>query len=66
MTDYTLKLDGLTCGGCVKAVESALEQLQGIESFEVTQEAAKVSTNLEAETVIDAIENAGFEASLSQ
>lgn len=65
MADYSLKLDGLTCGGCVKAVNTALEQLDGIESYEVTQESALIRGTISLDTLIDAIENAGFEASLS-
>lgn len=62
MTTISLKLDGLTCGGCVKAVKSALEQLEGIESFEVTQESAQVTGDVGVELLIETIENAGFEA----
>ena len=62
MTTISLKLDGLTCGGCVKAVKTALEQLEGIESLEVTQESAQVSGNVTVEQLIETVENAGFEA----
>jgi len=62
MATISLKLDGLTCGGCVKAVKSALEQLEGIESFEVTQESAQVTGDIGVELLIETIENAGFEA----
>ncbi|MCD8512947.1 MAG: heavy-metal-associated domain-containing protein [Nitrincola sp.] len=62
MANYSLKLDGLTCGGCVKAVRSAIEALEGIESLEVTQESAQVVGSIALEKVLEAIENAGFEA----
>ena len=62
MATISLKLDGLTCGGCVKAVKSALEQLEGIESLEVTQESAQVTGEVGVELLIETIENAGFEA----
>ncbi|TVQ68297.1 MAG: hypothetical protein EA373_11285 [Oceanospirillales bacterium] len=62
MATISLKLDGLTCGGCVKAVKSALEQLEGIESLEVTQESAQVTGDIGVELLIETIENAGFEA----
>ena len=62
MATISLKLDGLTCGGCVKAVKTALEQLEGIESLEVTQESAQVSGDVTPELLIETIENAGFEA----
>ena len=62
MATISLKLDGLTCCGCVKAVKSALEQLEGIESLEVTQESAQVTGDIGVELLIETIENAGFEA----
>ena len=62
MAEHTLKLDGLTCGGCVNAVKQALEQLDGIESFEVTQDSASIKGSVDLETLIETIENAGFEA----
>lgn len=62
MATISLKLDGLTCGGCVKAVKTALEQLEGIESLEVTQESAQVTGDVGVELLIETIENAGFEA----
>ncbi|KDE38490.1 MAG: cation transporter [Nitrincola lacisaponensis] len=63
MADYTLTLNGLTCGGCVKAVKQALEQLEGIESMEITQDSANISGSVSLDLLIDTIENAGFEAS---
>lgn len=63
MADYTLTLNGLTCGGCVKAVKQALEQLEGIESMEITQDTANISGSVSLDILIDTIENAGFEAS---
>jgi copper chaperone CopZ len=62
MAEHKLKLEGLTCGGCVKAVKQALEQLDGIESSEVTQDSALISGSIDIDTLIEAIENAGFEA----
>jgi Cu+-exporting ATPase len=62
MVEHKLKLDGLTCGGCVKVVKQALEQLDGIESFEVTQDSAIINGSVDLDTLIEAIENAGFEA----
>ncbi|WP_225307385.1 cation transporter [Nitrincola iocasae] len=62
MVEHKLKLDGLTCGGCVKVVKQALEQLDGIESFEVTQDSAIINGSVDLDTLIETIENAGFEA----
>lgn len=62
MADIQLKLEGLTCCGCVKAVREALAQVDGIDSAEVTQDSVQIKGNVSAEVVIAAIEQAGFEA----
>lgn len=62
MATYSLTLEGLTCNGCVNAVKTALNSLDGIESMEVTQQEAKISGDVEINNIIEAVENAGFEA----
>jgi len=32
----TLKLEGMTCGGCVKTIKGALEPLEGVVGFNVS------------------------------
>lgn len=66
METTTIKVDGMTCGGCVRSVTGVLTALAGVAKAEVSQEqkqavvefdAAKVSRKqLEA-----AIADAGFE-----
>lgn len=62
MATYSLTLEGLTCNGCVNAVKTALNSLDGIESMEVTQQEAKITGDVEINNIIEAVENAGFEA----
>ncbi len=62
MATYSLTLEGLTCNGCVNAVKTALNSLDGIESVEVTQQEAKITGDVEINNIIEAVENAGFEA----
>lgn len=62
MAAIKLNLLGLTCGGCVSKVETALEADTRIESFEVSQTQATIKGNLSTEEAIEVIENLGFEA----
>ncbi|AIL33145.1 hypothetical protein IX83_07400 [Basilea psittacipulmonis DSM 24701] len=37
-TQTTVKIEGMTCQGCVRSVKTALEQAPGIQSVEVSLE----------------------------
>lgn len=66
MTDLTLPITGMTCGGCVRSVTAVLQALPGVDSVNVTltpgqaqvryDEAQVSPTQLQA-----AIEDAGFD-----
>lgn len=65
-----INVEGMTCGGCVKSVDSAVSQLQGVQSVDVDLEGNKASVTYDASTVaveaiIEAIEDAGFDASVA-
>jgi copper chaperone len=64
---HTLNVDGMSCGGCSSRLTGVLENTPGIIKAEVSHEAgsAIVTSNegVSKETVIQAIENAGFSAS---
>ena len=65
-----INVEGMTCGGCVKSVDSAVSQLQGVQSVDVDLEGNKASVTYDASTVtveaiVEAIEDAGFDASVS-
>jgi len=60
---------GMHCGGCVKSVTGAISRLPGVKHVDVSLEnsAAKVEFDVTVatpETIIAAIEDAGFDAHL--
>ena len=64
MATLNFKVTGMTCGHCVKAVETALSALSetgDIQSVKVDlkQQFASVSTEQSAEKIIEAIEEDG-------
>jgi len=64
----TLKVSGMSCGGCVKSVTGVLEALPGVAKAEVSLEKAEAVVAFEAgkvsrEQMVQAIDDAGFEAS---
>lgn len=63
----TLTLSGLHCGNCVKSVEKALNEVPGVEKVSVTlsPQQAIVEGEVEAQTLIDAIDEIGFEATIA-
>ena len=46
-----INVEGMTCGGCVKSVDSAVSQLQGVQSVDVDLEGNKASVTYDASTV---------------
>ena len=63
----TLTLSGLHCGNCVKSVEKALHEVPGVEKVSVilSPQQAIVEGAVEAQTLIDAIDEIGFEAAIA-
>ena len=63
----TLTLSGLHCGNCVKSVEKALHEVPGVEKVSVTlsPQQAIVEGEVEAQTLIDAIDEIGFQAAIA-
>ena len=63
----TLTLSGLHCGNCVKSVEKALHEVPGVEKVSVTlsPQQAIVEGEVEAQSLIDAIDEIGFEAAIA-
>ncbi|WP_312266314.1 heavy-metal-associated domain-containing protein [Neisseria sp.] len=69
MQTLTLKIDGMTCGGCVKSVTTVLENLEGVEKAEVSLENANAiisfdESKIQPAALIEAVEEAGFDAAL--
>jgi len=63
-----LKVNGMTCGACSKAVKSALLKVTGVTDAVVSHDEGKAVVIIEkgkvkADEIIKAVENAGFSAS---
>jgi len=62
MSQKKLEVEGMSCGHCKNAVETALEDLAGVKKAEVDLEAANVNIDYDGvaeEDLIAAIEDAG-------
>lgn len=62
MTERTIKIEGMNCNHCVKAVEVELEEL-GVESFDVSIGSASVKydkTKISDDDINKAVDEAGF------
>jgi len=59
-----LSIGGMSCAGCVSAVEQALHQVAGVEKAEVNfaDHTALVHGNTDAKTLIQAVIDAGYDA----
>ncbi|UTV28369.1 copper-translocating P-type ATPase [Photobacterium atrarenae] len=57
-----LALSGLSCGKCVAKVEQALAGVTEVSAYEVSKTRADIATSGEAEAVISAIEQLGYQA----
>lgn len=68
METTTLKVGGMSCGGCVKSITGVLSALPGVSKAEVSLEQAQAVVEFDAaqvsrEQLAAAIEDAGFDAS---
>ncbi len=68
METTTIKVGGMTCGGCVKSVTGVLTALEGVAKAEVSLEKGEAAVAFDAAKVnraqlAQAIEDAGFDAS---
>ena len=69
MAELNFQIEGMHCDACVRRVTRALEKVPGTEVEEVRVGAARVraqGSDVEAQTYLTAIQNAGFEAHLAQ
>ncbi|UXD24052.1 Lead, cadmium, zinc and mercury transporting ATPase [Yersinia enterocolitica] len=62
--DIELQLSGLSCGHCTESTRKALEAVPGVIVADVSLDNAKVYGKVEAQTLIDAVEQAGYHATL--
>ncbi|MGL4611497.1 MAG: CopZ family metallochaperone [Trueperaceae bacterium] len=63
----TLKVEGMTCGHCQKAVKEALEQVPGAQNVEVDLKTgmAKVEGASNVNMLIEAVVEEGYQASVA-
>ena len=69
MATTTLKIDGMSCGHCVKAVTMALQELPGVQVRDVTVGQAGIDADdhvVTPEQIAQAIDEAGFTLAGSQ
>ncbi|MDE2600299.1 MAG: heavy-metal-associated domain-containing protein [Rhodocyclaceae bacterium] len=69
MATTTLNIQGMTCGGCVKSVTNALQREDGVSRVEVVLENGTATVDYDPavtqpETLVAAIDDIGFEASV--
>ena len=66
MTTATIKVEGMTCGGCVKSIENALNEQSGIQKVAADLDAGTVAVDfddnvIQITAIEQAIERAGFD-----
>jgi len=70
MAEFTLNIDGMHCGSCVKRVSQALASAGDLEVKEVRIGAARIATSGQADSstaqAIAALAKAGYTAHLDQ
>ena len=61
-----LKVDGMTCGGCVRAVQTVLSRMDKVDNVAVDLAAGEAVVSaqdgIDAAALITAVEDAGYEA----
>jgi copper chaperone len=66
MTTTTFLVPGMTCGHCKGAVTDELSKINGVTSVDVDLDSKKVIIESEADVewgvIVDAVDEAGFEA----
>jgi copper chaperone CopZ len=61
----TLTVEGMSCEHCEQTVREALENVDGVTEVSVDRETAKATVEGDAEvgTLVDAVDEAGYDAS---
>ena len=67
MENTVIKIGGMSCQGCVKNITGVLTALAGVTAADVSLEAAEAHVAFDSQVVtrqalLDAIEDAGFDA----
>jgi copper chaperone CopZ len=69
MAEFTLRIDGMHCGSCVRRVSQALAATEGVQVEEVQIGAARLTSSLNPQPVdlaLAALAKAGYTAHLEQ
>lgn len=69
MAEFTLQVEGMHCGSCVRRVTQALSSMDGVQVQEVRIGAARLTSAGDpppVEAAIDALAKAGYNAHLEQ
>ena len=61
MRKLILEIDGMSCSNCVRHVEAALLDVDGVDVLEVEVGRAVVDTEVDEDTLRDALEEVGYE-----
>ncbi|MCB1935328.1 MAG: heavy-metal-associated domain-containing protein [Nitrosomonas sp.] len=66
MQTTTIKIQGMTCGGCVNSVKTVLEKLPGVDQVDVSLDNAEAviqhdAVQISVEQLKAAISDAGFD-----
>ncbi len=69
MQTLTIHIDGMTCGGCVKSATNALLAVNGVAEARVSLENKNAEIRFDpsktnAAALLEAVEDAGYDASL--
>lgn len=61
-TTYEIKIDGMSCGHCVKAVETALGAMNSVSKadVEIGKAVITVSEDIDTASIEEAIDNEGY------
>ena len=70
MKSVEIKVGGMTCNGCVNSVTRVLEAIDGVSRAQVSLSAAQATVQFDEnltnnDILIQAIEDAGFDASIA-
>lgn len=61
MSKLILEIDGMSCSNCVRHVQAALLDVDGVDVLEVEVGRAVVNTEVDEDTLRDALEEVGYE-----
>lgn len=67
MSEFTLRIDGMHCGSCIRRVSQALASAEGVRVEEVRLGAARLASDLDTAPVdlaVAALARAGYSARL--